>query len=262
MTSYRALRPPERRTIVIIPTFNEIENLENAVSAVLAVIDVDILIVDDDSPDGTGAVADRLAAADPRIVVLHRTERAGLGQAYLAGFQRALNEGYPVLVEMDSDGSHPAGTLPELLARLDAEDHPGLVIGSRWVPGGRVVDWPRRRRLLSEGANGYARLALGFRVRDSTGGFRAYRAEALRAIPLGDVQSRGYCFQIDMTRRTLNAGFGVAEVPIIFRDRLHGTSKMGAGIVAEAMTRVTLWGLQRLFRRRTTRASRPTAPVG
>jgi dolichol-phosphate mannosyltransferase len=250
------------RTVVIIPTFNEIENLETAVTAVHAAADVDILVVDDDSPDGTGELADRLAAADPRVAVLHRRERAGLGQAYLAGFRRALGEGYTVLVEMDSDGSHPATSLPALLARLDDDDRPGLVIGSRWVPGGRVVDWPLRRRVLSEGANTYARIALGFSVRDSTGGYRAYRDEVLRAIPLDDVQSHGYCFQIDMTRRTLDAGFGIAEVPITFRDRLLGTSKMSAGIVVEAMGRVTLWALQRPFRRRRPAASGATPPVG
>jgi len=248
--------------VVIIPTFNEIENLETAVAAVHAVADVDILVVDDDSPDGTGALADRISAADPRVSVLHRTERAGLGQAYLAGFRRALDAGYRVIVEMDSDGSHPAASLPELLSRLDRDDRPGLVIGSRWVAGGRVVDWPRRRRLLSEGANSYARLALGFAVRDSTGGYRAYRADVLRAMALDEVQSHGYCFQIDMTRRTLDAGFGVAEVPITFRDRLYGTSKMSAGIVVEAMWRVTVWGLARLFRRRTTPEPARTPPVG
>ena len=250
------------RVVVIIPTFNEIDNLETAIAAVHAVADVDVLVVDDNSPDGTGAVADRLAAADPRVSVLHRPERAGLGQAYLAGFRRALETGYRVLVEMDSDGSHPAESLPELLTRLDGDDRPGLVIGSRWVVGGRVVDWPRHRRLLSEGANSYARLALGFAVRDSTGGYRAYRADVLRAIPLDDVQSHGYCFQIDMTRRTLDAGFGVAEVPITFRDRLSGTSKMSTGIVVEAMWRVTVWGLARPFRRRTTPSPGATPPVG
>ncbi|GAA2079910.1 polyprenol monophosphomannose synthase [Pseudolysinimonas kribbensis] len=239
------------RTVVIIPTFDEIENLEGAVAAVFtADPHVAILVVDDDSPDGTGALADRLAAADPRVTVLHRTERAGLGQAYLAGFRTALAAGHEVLVEMDADGSHPASALPALLARLDAADRPGVVIGSRWVAGGEVVDWPARRRWLSEGANAYARIALRIRVRDSTAGYRAYRAETLRAIPLDDVHSHGYCFQIDMTLRTLDAGFGVAEVPITFRDRLRGTSKMSSGIVAEAMLRVTQWGLRRWFRPR------------
>jgi dolichol-phosphate mannosyltransferase len=243
--------PAPARAVVIIPTFDEIENLETAVAAVFDVApDVAILVVDDDSPDGTGALADRLAAADPRVTVLHRTERAGLGQAYLAGFRTALAAGHEVLVEMDCDGSHPASALPAMLARLDEDDRLGVVIGSRWVRGGRVVDWPLRRRLLSEGANTYARIALRIRVRDSTAGYRAYRAATLRAIPLDDVQSHGYCFQIDMTLRTLDAGFAVAEVPITFRDRLLGQSKMSAGIVSEAMLRVTQWGFGRWFGRR------------
>ena len=253
--------PAPARTVVIIPTFDEIENLENAVAAVLsAAPDVAVLVVDDDSPDGTGALADRLASADPRVSVLHRTERAGLGQAYLAGFRVALDAGHEVVVEMDCDGSHPASALPAILARLDEPDRPGLVIGSRWIPGGRVVDWPARRRWLSRTANTYARIALRIRVRDSTAGYRAYRAETLRAIPLDAVQSHGYCFQIDMTLRTLDAGFGVAEVPITFRDRLLGTSKMSAGIVSEAMLRLTQWGLRRWFRPRSlSRTSNGTA---
>jgi dolichol-phosphate mannosyltransferase len=243
--------PAPARVVVIIPTFDEIENLENVVAAVFsAVPDAAILVVDDDSPDGTGELADRIAAADPRVSVLHRTERAGLGQAYLAGFRVGLDAGHEVLIEMDSDGSHPATALPAMLARLDEADRPGLVIGSRWTPGGRVVDWPASRRLLSETANTYARIALRIRVRDSTAGFRAYRADTLRAIPLDDVQSHGYCFQIDMTLRTLDAGFEAAEVPITFRDRLLGQSKMSAGIVVEAMLRVTQWGFGRWFRPR------------
>lgn len=250
------------RAVVIIPTFDEIENLEIAVAAVFeAAPDVAILVVDDDSPDGTGALAERLAVADPRVSVLHRTERAGLGQAYLAGFRTALAAGHEILIEMDCDGSHPASALPAMLARLEAADRPGLVIGSRWTPGGRVVDWPLRRRILSEGANTYARIALRIRVRDSTAGYRAYRAETLRAIPLDEVQSHGYCFQIDMTLRTLDAGFGVAEVPITFRDRLLGTSKMSAGIVSEAMLRVTQWGFGRWLRPRSlSRTSNGSAP--
>jgi dolichol-phosphate mannosyltransferase len=244
-------RTEPARAVVIIPTFDEIENLENAVAAVFAAApDVDILVVDDDSPDGTGALADRLAAADDRISVLHRTQRAGLGQAYIGGFGVALAAGHEVLVEFDCDGSHPASSLPEMLARLDAEPELGLVIGSRWTKGGRVVDWPLSRRILSEGANLYARIALRITVRDSTGGYRAYRAETLRAIALDDIQSHGYCFQIDMTLRTLDAGFGIAEVPITFRDRLLGQSKMSSAIVVEAMLRVTQWGFGRWFRPR------------
>jgi dolichol-phosphate mannosyltransferase len=239
------------RTVVIIPTFDEIENLEAAVTAVLrAAPEVELLIVDDDSPDGTGDLAESIAADDPRVSVLHRSERAGLGQAYLAGFRTALASGYDVVVEMDSDGSHPASSLPDMLTRLDAGDRPGLVIGSRWIKGGRAVNWPMHRRLLSRLANAYTRVMLDIGVRDATGGYRAYRADTLRAIPLGEVRSHGYCFQIDMTLRTLDAGFGVAEVPITFRDRLHGTSKMSVGIIVEAMLRVTQWGLGRWFRPR------------
>jgi dolichol-phosphate mannosyltransferase len=230
-----------------MPTFDEAENIERVVGDLLAhAPEVHVLIVDDSSPDGTGDIADRLASADPRIQVLHRTERDGLGHAYLAGFARAMAAGYDVIVEMDADGSHPAATLPRMIARLGAGD---LVIGSRWVPGGRVVNWPKRRELLSRAANLYARIALRIGVRDSTGGYRAYRATALASLDLSAVNSRGYCFQIDMTLRMLDAGYRVEEVPIVFTERLAGYSKMNASIVVEAMTRVTWWGLTRLFRR-------------
>ena len=246
------------RSVVIVPTFNEIENLAAIVDAVFtAAPQVDVLVVDDDSPDGTGQLADRIAATDDRVAVLHRTERAGLGQAYLAGFARTLAEGYDIVIEMDADGSHPASALPAMIDRLTGDPALGTVIGSRWIRGGRVVDWPARRRWLSEGANAYARIMLGIPVRDSTAGFRAFRAEALRGIHLETVASHGYCFQIDMTRRVADAGFGIAEVPITFRDRVHGTSKMSGAIVGEAMLRVTGWGIQRLFRPRG-RAGRTT----
>jgi dolichol-phosphate mannosyltransferase len=239
------------RVVVIVPTYNEVDNLEPAVSAIHAAApELHILVVDDVSPDGTGELADRLAASDPRITVLHHGARAGLGAAYLAGFGVALAAGFDILIEMDADGSHPASALPALIARLDAPDHADLVIGSRRVPGGGFVDWPAARRLLSRAGNFYARRALRIRVMDATAGFRAYRAGVLRSLDLAGVESRGYCFQIDMTLRVLDAGYRVAEVPIIFTDRQRGTSKMSSGIVLEAMWRVTQWGFARRFSRR------------
>jgi dolichol-phosphate mannosyltransferase len=231
------------RAIVVMPTYNEIESLAATVSAVLeAAPTASVLVVDDASPDGTGELADSLAAADPRVEVLHRTARDGLGHAYLAGFHRALDEGFDAIIEMDADGSHPADALPAIRAALESHD---LVIGSRWTPGGRVANWPRYREWLSRAANTYARLALGIPVRDSTAGYRAFRASTLRAIDLEHVQSRGYCFQIDMTLRVFDAGLSVTEVPITFVDRVAGRSKMSGGIVLEAMLRVTQWGLRR-----------------
>jgi dolichol-phosphate mannosyltransferase len=248
------------RAIVVIPTYNEAESLPTTVAAVLeAVPAASVLIVDDASPDGTGQIADRLAA-DPRVTVLHRTSRDGLGHAYLAGFERALAEGYDAIVEMDADGSHPASALPAMLAGLGSAD---LVIGSRWTPGGAVADWPRRREWLSRAANTYARIVLRIPVRDSTAGYRAFRADALRRIDLAHVESRGYCFQIDMTIRVVDHGLRVAEVPITFVDRVAGRSKMNGAIVAEAMLRVTQWGLQRLFRpRRQTGAALESSAKG
>ncbi|GAB3397377.1 polyprenol monophosphomannose synthase [Schumannella luteola] len=245
---------PGARALVVMPTYDEAENLERVAGAVLAAVpDVDLLVVDDDSPDGTGDIADRMAAADPRVTVLHRTSRDGLGRAYLAGFAEADRRGYPVVVEMDADGSHPVESLAALLDAVAEPGGPGLAIGSRWVPGGRVVDWAPWRGWLSRAGNTYARLALGIPVRDATAGYRAYRLEAIRAAHLDDVHSRGYCFQIDMALRVLDAGIEVVEVPITFRDRIAGTSKMSGAIVAEAMLRVTGWALaRRLGRRRRT----------
>ncbi|MBN9606080.1 MAG: polyprenol monophosphomannose synthase [Actinomycetales bacterium] len=245
--------PAARRgpAVVVMPTFDEALNLERVARAVLAVDpEIRLLVVDDASPDGTGELADRLAAEEPRISVLHRAGREGLGHAYLAGFARALDDGAAVVLEMDADGSHPAAAIPALLARLDdASDPVELVIGSRRVPGGRIVDWPWYRRALSDAGNGYARRALALPARDVTAGFRAFRAEALRGAIARPVDSRGYCFQIDLTRRVHEAGGRIAEVPIEFREREHGRSKMSPAIVAEAMLRVTAWGLARRFRR-------------
>jgi len=242
-----------------MPTYNEIESLERVALHVLDTVAlVDLLIVDDASPDGTGDLADRLAADHPRISVLHRTGKEGLGKAYLAGFDVARERGYNVVVEMDADGSHPAETLPLMLDALTgSERRPGLVVGSRWVPGGAVLDWPAGRRRLSKGGNLYARLALGLPVKDATAGYRAYPMDVLDVIGT-DVDSRGYCFQIDMALRVYDAGFRITEVPITFREREAGVSKMSGGIVAEAMRRVTVWGIQR----RLGLWPRPVAPRG
>ena len=245
------------RILVVTPTYNEIESLEATVSAVLREApEVDILVVDDASPDGTGPLADRLAAREPRVTVLHRDRKDGLGRAYVAAFAVAAERGYDIVVELDADGSHPADALPAILAALgrakpegNGPGGNGLVIGSRWVPGGRVIDWPAPRRWLSRGGNWYARTMLRLPVRDVTAGYRAWRMEALRDIQLSELESRGYCFQIDMTRRAVASGWGVVEVPITFTERRAGRSKMSQAIVAEAMWRVTVWGVRRMLRR-------------
>jgi dolichol-phosphate mannosyltransferase len=233
--------------VVIIPTYNERENLDSITARVrTSVPAADLLIVDDNSPDGTGELANKLAAEDKQIHVLHRPGKAGLGAAYIAGFGWALDHGYGAMVEMDADGSHQPEDLPRLLSALENAD---AVIGSRWVRGGTVRNWPKSREVLSRGANTYARLMLRVPVHDTTAGFRAYRAGTLRAIQLDTVQSQGYCFQIDLTLRALNAGLTVAEVPIMFIDRTRGASKMSRAVVAEAFWRVTQWGLTGWVRR-------------
>ncbi|HTW00713.1 MAG TPA: polyprenol monophosphomannose synthase [Streptosporangiaceae bacterium] len=233
---------------VIIPTYNERENLDSIVArARNAVPDADVLVVDDNSPDGTGELADKLSAGDEKIHVLHRPGKGGLGAAYIAGFGWGLEQGYGVMVEMDADGSHQPEDLPKLLTALE---HADAVIGSRWVAGGTVRNWPKSREALSRGANTYARLMLRLPVRDATAGYRAYRAQTLRTIDLGSVQSQGYCFQIDLTLRAVNAGLTVTEVPITFVDRTRGASKMSRAVMAEAFWRVAQWGVTgRLHRR-------------
>jgi dolichol-phosphate mannosyltransferase len=229
------------RVLAIIPTYNERENIESIVARVHASVGAaHVLVVDDGSPDGTGRLADQLAAADERVHVLHRSAKAGLGAAYIAGFDWGLDHGYDVLVEMDADGSHAPEQLPRLLAALTRAD---LVLGSRWVPGGTVVDWPKSRELISRGGNLYARLALGIDLRDVTGGYRAYRREVLEQIDYAAVGSQGYCFQVDLAWRALRGGFRVVEVPITFADRQRGESKMSGSIVREALWRVTEWGV-------------------
>lgn len=230
----------ERAVLVAIPTYNERENLAEVVARTRgAAPHVHILVVDDGSPDGTGDIADALAAEDAHVHVMHRAGKQGLGAAYIAAFRWALANSYGAVVEMDADGSHLPEELPRLLAALDEAD---VVLGSRWVPGGSVVNWPLHRRLLSRGGSLYARIALGISVRDVTGGYRAYRSEVLERVLAADIESQGYCFQIDMARRSLDEGFTVVEVPIRFVERTHGESKMSQGIVVEAMARVTRWG--------------------
>jgi len=229
------------RVVIVMPTYNERQNLEIIAGRIReAVPDADLLVVDDNSPDGTGDLADKLAEKDPHVQVMHRTEKAGLGRAYVAGFTWALERGYDLIVEMDADGSHRPEDLPKLLAVSDQAD---LVIGSRYVPGGTVVNWPKSREFLSKGANIYNRIMLGVRVRDATGGFRVYRAATLRKIDLGGIESAGYCFQIDMTLRVLQGGMDIREVPITFVERERGASKMSNMVIIEAFTRVARWGI-------------------
>lgn len=236
----------DERTLVIIPTYDERENLPTTAARVRSACpDADILVVDDASPDGTGALADELAATDPRVHVLHRAAKEGLGPAYLAGFAWGLDHGFDVLVEMDADGSHQPEELPRLLRALTDAD---VVLGSRWVAGGEVLNWPLRRQLLSRAGNLYTRLALGLRVRDATGGYRAYRREVLEQLDLTSVASQGYCFQVDLMWRALREGYQVVEAPITFVERQFGASKMTGAIVRESLVRVTWWAVRARLR--------------
>ena len=235
-------------TLVIVPTFNEIVNLPILIEGVLKQSPgVHILVVDDNSPDGTGKLADDLAAKEPHLNVLHRTEKNGLGPAYLAGFAWGLQRGYGYLVEMDADGSHRPKDLPKLLA---AKEHADLVIGSRWVSGGSVENWPLSRILISRCGNIYANIMLGAKIKDITAGFRVYKANLLTSLKLNEIAAQGYSFQIEMAWRSKQAGAKIVEVPIHFVERVHGTSKMGLGIVIEALLMVTKWGFLRLFGKR------------
>ena len=229
------------RCVMVMPTYNEADNLEWIVGRLRrAQPGVDVMVVDDNSPDGTGDLADRLAAADPAIRVVHRTEKAGLGAAYLHGFDVALRAGYDVVGEMDADGSHQPEQLQRLLAALRTAD---LVIGSRYVAGGSVVNWPLPRLLLSRGGNLYVRLLLGIQVSDATAGFRLFRRTTLEAIDLGSVRSTGYVFQTDLAYRTLRHGLRLAEVPIDFVERERGDSKMSGQVARESLRKITRWGL-------------------
>ncbi len=229
-----------RRAIVCLPTYDERENLEPILRAILAAApEVDVLVIDDSSPDGTGALADAFAAHEPRVNVLHRAGKEGLGKAYLAGFAWALERGYDLVLEMDADFSHDPAHLPALLGAAREAD---LVLGSRYVPGGGTRNWGLGRRLLSRGGSLYARTILGVRVRDLTGGFKCFRREVLEAIDLASVECSGYAFQIELTYRALRRGFRVVEVPIVFADRRVGLSKMSRRIVLEAIRKV--WSIR------------------
>jgi dolichol-phosphate mannosyltransferase len=228
--------------LVIIPTYDEIESLGAVLDRLRAAVPTaDVLVVDDASPDGTGQLADARAAADERVHVLHRTAKTGLGSAYIAGFRWAAERGYGVVVEMDADGSHPPERLPALLDALTGAD---LVLGSRYVPGGRVQDWPAHRLALSRFGNLYTRWLLRLPLEDATGGYRVARADLLARLPFDEVASQGYCFQVDWAWRAVRAGARVVEVPITFTERAEGRSKMSGSIVGEALTRVTWWGVR------------------
>jgi dolichol-phosphate mannosyltransferase len=230
------------RVLVIVPTYNEIENLGHVLDRLHASVpSASALVVDDGSPDGTGELAETLAAADARVHVLRRPGKSGLGPAYVAGFRWARERGYDVVVEMDADGSHAPEQLPRLLAALADAD---LVLGSRYVPGGGVTDWPAHRLLLSRVGNRYTRWALRLPLSDATGGYRAARGELIDQLHFDDVASQGYCFQVDWAWRAVRAGARVAEVPITFAERRFGRSKMSGSIVREALVRVTVWGVQ------------------
>ncbi|MHC5796521.1 polyprenol monophosphomannose synthase [Lacisediminihabitans sp. FW035] len=244
-------------TLIVLPTYNEIESLESVLGRIRqSVPQADVLIVDDSSPDGTGALADRLAAADPGIAVLHRPAKDGLGRAYLAGFGRALEQGYRYVVEIDADGSHDPSELPAMLGL--AAGGADLVIGSRWVRGGSVRNWPWIRQAISRAGNAYSRAMLRSGIHDITAGFRVYRTEALRSLDLTAVSSQGYCFQVELAWRLERAGMRVVEHPIVFIERAAGRSKMHLGIVVEALLRVTRWGIFGLPTPQATPSASPT----
>lgn len=236
---------PDQVTVVV-PTYNELENLGELVESVRA-HGYRVLIVDDASPDGTGELADQIAKVTPGVEVLHRSEKAGLGPAYAAGFDRALEAGAAAVVEMDADFSHDPADLPRLIAALEDAD---VVIGSRYVSGGSTPDWPLARRVVSRGGNLYARALLGIPVKDATAGYRAFTADSLRHLPYREAQASGYGFQVEMAWRAHQIGLTIREIPVVFRDRSRGSSKMGLPIVIEAMLLVTIWGLRRLMGRR------------
>lgn len=238
--------PSPERVTVALPTYNEAENLPGIVPAILA-HGYRLLIIDDSSPDGTGAIADRLAQENERVEVLHREQKSGLGPAYADGFDHALAGGAEVVIEMDADFSHDPADLPRLVAAVDAGAD--IAIGSRYVPGGETPDWPAIRQLISKGGNLYARTMLSIPIRDATAGFRAFRAGALRILPYRGAEASGYGFQVEMAWRAHQAGLTIEEIPITFRDRAKGTSKMGSSIVIEAMRLVTVWGARRILGR-------------
>ncbi|HEY9370613.1 polyprenol monophosphomannose synthase [Streptomyces sp.] len=243
----RQARGPLGPVLVIIPTYDEADNVAVIVDRVRsAVPEAHILVADDNSPDGTGKIADEIAASDDHVHVLHRRGKEGLGAAYLAGFRWGIERGYDVLVEMDADGSHQPEELHRLLDALPGAD---LVLGSRWVPGGKVVNWPKSREFLSRGGSLYSRVLLGVPIKDVTGGYRAFRRQTLEGLGMDEVASQGYCFQVDLAWRTVKSGFTVREVPITFVERERGDSKMSRAIVIEALWRVTAWGIGSRARR-------------
>jgi dolichol-phosphate mannosyltransferase len=238
--------PGVGRVLVVIPTYNEADNLRIIVGRVRAAVpEADVLVADDNSPDGTGSIADELAAADDQVHVLHRPGKEGLGAAYLAGFGWGRDAGYDAVVEMDADGSHSPEELTKLLDALTDAD---AVLGSRWVAGGTVLNWPLSRHLISRTGNLYTRLALRMPFKDATGGYRAYRMKALDTMDLDGVASQGYCFQVDLAWRAYRQGQRVVEVPITFAERERGASKMSSSIVREALWRVTVWGIRARLR--------------
>jgi dolichol-phosphate mannosyltransferase len=232
------------KTRVLVPTYQELHTLASIVHRIFEHNpDVHVLVIDDNSPDGTGKLADQLKAKYANLEVLHRQSKNGLGAAYIDGFNNSIDD-FDVLVEMDADGSHDPQDLVTILKEIPNYD---CVLGSRWVPGGKVVNWPKSREILSRGGNSYARLMLGIDIGDATGGFRAYKTSTLKELDLSDIDSQGYCFQVDMVRRLLKKGFKIKEVPITFTERTIGTSKMSRNIVLEAFLKIGIWGLQRLL---------------
>ena len=230
------------KIVMVIPTYNEAANIEWIIERLrTAQPGVDVMVMDDNSPDGTGALVEAIAASDPQVKVVHRTEKAGLGAAYRHGFRIALDQGYDVIGEMDADGSHQPEQLHRLIEAMEAGAD--LVIGSRWVPGGSIVNWPKSRELLSRGGNLYVRLLLGVRVKDATAGFRLFRRATLESIDIDTVTSTGYVFQTDMAYRTLQQGLRITEVPIEFVERERGDSKMSGSVASESLKMITRWGL-------------------
>ena len=234
------------KTRVLVPTYQELHTLPSIIHRIFETIpNIDVLVIDDNSPDGTGKLADELSQKYSNLKVLHRSQKNGLGSAYVDGFKASLDD-YEVLVEMDADGSHDPQDLKRILEEIPNYD---CVLGSRWVPGGKVVNWPLSRQILSRGGNLYARKMLGFEIGDSTGGFRAYKTSALRNIDLNLIDSQGYCFQVDMVRRLVSQGLKMKEVPITFTERTIGTSKMSRNIVLEAFVKIGIWGIKRILGR-------------
>ena len=235
------------KTRVLVPTYNELHTLPSIIHRIFEHNpNVYVLVIDDNSPDGTGELADKLKEKYEKLEVLHRQSKNGLGAAYVEAFKFSINN-FDVLVEMDADGSHDPKDLTQILKNIEQFD---CVLGSRWVNGGKVVNWPKSREILSRGGNWYAKLMLNFNIEDSTGGYRAYKTSALSQLNLEEIDSQGYCFQVDMVRRLLEKGFSIKEVPITFTERTIGSSKMSKNIVIEAFIRIGIWGLKRIFKRK------------